>query len=61
MSKIVAYAIFAGGSEVKRIPVELDKPYEITGIGAMASAAHLAVQRETNDVYVHIVTRKDSE
>jgi hypothetical protein len=61
MSKVVAYAIYVGGTEVKRFPVELDKPYEITGIGAMATAAHLAVERETNDVYVHIVTRKESE
>jgi hypothetical protein len=60
MSKIVAYAIFAGGNEVKRYPVELDKPFEITGVQAIAAAAHLACDRESNDVYIHIVTRKDA-
>jgi hypothetical protein len=59
MSKIVAYAIFAGGNEVKRYPVDLDKPFEITGISAISAAAHLACDRETNDVYVHIVTNKE--
>jgi hypothetical protein len=60
VSRIVAYAIFAGGNEVKRIPVDLGKPYEITGITAMAIAAHLAVTRWENDVHVHIVTQKES-
>jgi len=59
VSRIVAYAIFAGGQEVKRYPVDLTKPYEITGVTAMAAAAHLAVTRWENDVHVHIVTKKE--
>jgi hypothetical protein len=58
ISRIVAYAIFAGGEEVKRYPVDLGKPYEITGVTAIAAAAHLAATRWENDVHVHIVTSK---
>lgn len=60
-SRIVAYAIFAGGTEVRRIPVDLGKPYEITGVHAMAIAAQIAVDRWENDVHVHIVTRRISD